>query len=75
MRRLVVCVHANFGTCHIDVNVELKDASVSWELVVHNIVQSLSAHTGSRNKDTQLTFRYVDDEGDLVTVSSLTTCC
>ena len=71
MRRLVVYVHAKFGTSHVDLNVELSDASASWELVVHNIVQRLAAHTGQRKKDIQLTFRYMDDEGDLVMVSLL----
>lgn len=69
MPRLVVYVHTTYGPSQIDLNVELRDVSASWELVVHDIVQRLAAHTGQRKKDIQLTFRYLDDEGDLVTVS------
>ncbi|XP_062522420.1 non-lysosomal glucosylceramidase-like [Corticium candelabrum] len=73
MRGLVVYVQSTCGTelaNRDNLTVELRDISASWELVFYNVLQQVASRCGQRKKDIQVTLRYVDDEGDLVTVNS-----
>ena len=74
MRGLVVYVQSTCGTelaNRDNLTVELRDISASWELVFYNVLQQVASRCGQRKKDIQVTLRYVDDEGDLVTVGHM----